>query len=71
MKQYKLIDLACAHCADKMVRKIKKIKGVESAEINFLTSKLFISYDESKETEILVEAQKIISKIEPQCTLEI
>lgn len=71
MKQYKLIDLDCANCAEKMARQIRKIKGVESAEINFMTSKLFISYDELKEKEILEEAKKIVSKIEPQCTLEV
>lgn len=71
MKQYKLIDLECANCAEKMARQIRKLKGVESAEINFLTSKLFISYDETMTEDILEEAKKIVSKIEPACRLEV
>ena len=71
MKTFKLLNLDCNSCADKMERKVKKIKGVSSAQVNFITSKLFIEYDEEREEEILEKVQKVISKVEPECVLEV
>ena len=64
---YKLENLDCAHCAAKMEEGIKRIEGVESANVNFLTQKLVINADSSVIDEIMVKAKAIISKIEPDC----
>ena len=71
MKKYKLVNLGCANCASQMEEKIAKLNGVSSAQINFMTSKLFIEYEESMESDILKQAQEIISKLEPACLLEV
>lgn len=71
MKSFKIANLGCAHCAEKMEQKIGKIKGVEAAQVNFLTSKLFLECAAAEENRILSEAQGIISKIEPACRLEV
>jgi len=71
MKTFTLLNLGCNSCADKMERKVKQIKGVSSAQINFITSKLLIEYDEENEAEILEKVQKVISKVEPECALEV
>ena len=71
MKTFTLLNMGCNSSADKMERKVKKIKGVSSAQINFITSKLFIEYDEENEAEILEKVQKVISKVEPECALEV
>lgn len=74
-KVYRLENLGCANCAAKMERKISGIAGVKEASVNFFSGKLIIETKEgSDDTEerlesILVEAQKIIKKIEPQVTL--
>ena len=39
-KRYMIEDLCCANCAAKMEEGIRKIEGVHSAHINFLTQKL-------------------------------
>ena len=64
---YKLENLECAHCAAKMEEGIKKLEGVESANVNFLTQKLVINADRSAIDEIIVKAKAISAKIEPDC----
>ena len=68
-KVFKLKDLDCANCAAKMERAINKIDGVEQASISFMTQKLSITAAEEHFAEILDEAQRAMSKIEPDCTI--
>lgn len=70
VKKYVLENLQCANCAAKMEEKIAKIDGVSSASVNFITTKMTLDFDESKEDEILSNAQKIISSIEPDTTIK-
>ena len=68
-KVFKLEDLDCAHCAAKMEDAIRKIDGVISASISFMTQKLTIEADEKDLEKILKAAQKAIKKIEPDCRI--
>ena len=68
-KIFKLEDLECAHCAAKMERAIGKIEGVQNASINFFAQKLVLEAEEENFNEILKSAQKVISKIEPDCRI--
>ena len=68
-KRFKIEDLCCANCAAKMEEGIRKIEGVESATINFLTQKLTVEADEASMDAILDRAEQIIRKIEPDCVL--
>ena len=52
-KTFKLVDLDCAHCAQKMEDAIKKLDGVQDASINFLAQKLTIEADEARFDEIM------------------
>lgn len=36
-KTIKLLDLDCGHCADKIQNAVKKIDGVTSVSVNFLS----------------------------------
>lgn len=48
MKQiYILKGLDCANCALKLERKIQKIDGVESCQINFLAEKMTIDLNDN------------------------
>lgn len=71
VKKYKLSGLGCAHCAEKMEREISKLKGVDSASVVFMTGKLILDADEDLHPELLQQAQKIISKIEKDCKIEV
>ena len=68
-KTFKLDEVDCSNCAARMERKINEIEGVIAASVSFMTQKLTIEADESDFDRILKEAQKAISKIEPDCTL--
>lgn len=67
-KSFKVENLCCANCAAKMERTIKKIDGVDSANIAFMTQRLTIETEKDIE-EILDEAQKVISRIEKGCRI--
>jgi len=41
-------QLSCPSCADMIVNVVKKIQGVESAEVRYTTSKLLVQYDDSQ-----------------------
>ena len=68
-KTYELEDLDCAHCAAKMEDAIRKIDGVISANISFMTQKLTVEAEEKDLDKILKAAQKAIKKIEPDCRI--
>ena len=68
-KTFKLDEVDCANCAARMERKINEIDGIISASVSFMTQKLTIEADDCDFDRILKEAQKAISKIEPDCTI--
>lgn len=68
-KIFKLEDLDCANCAAKMEERIKKIDGVESATVNFMSQKLTLEAPEEKFDNIIKEVIKVIKKVEPDCRL--
>ncbi len=68
-KVFKLEDLDCAHCAQKMEDGIRKLDGVINVQVNFLSQKLTLEADDTRFDSILNEAKKLIKKIEPDCTV--
>ena len=68
-KIFKMQDLECAHCAAKMEDAIRKLPGVHSASISFMTQKLVLEADEEHLEQILDEAAKLIRKVEPDCRI--
>lgn len=69
-KIFKLEDLDCANCAAKMEASIKKIEGVNSASVNFLTQKLVIDAPDDLIDEIVKKASKAIKKVDPDCSIK-
>lgn len=68
-KTFKMQDLDCANCAAKMENAIRKIPGVQSASVNFMTQKLIVEADEAEFGRILQEAKKAVSKVDSDCTI--
>ncbi|MDE7454721.1 MAG: cation transporter [Clostridia bacterium] len=66
-----LQDLDCANCAAKMENGIKKIDGVNSASISFMTQKMVLDIDDNNAENILKEVKAVCKKIEPDCKLKI
>lgn len=68
-KVFKLEDLDCANCAAKMERAIKKIDGVVSATVSFMSQKLTLEADDATFDAIMKEVIKTCKKIEPDCVI--
>ena len=68
-KVYKLENLDCAVCAEKMKNAITKIDGVESVDVSFMLQKLTICASEEKMEDIMKKAVKAIRKVEPDCKI--
>ena len=69
-KVFKLIDLDCAHCAQKMEDAINKINGVNKATINFMAMKLTVDAQDDLFESVMDQAVKACKKIEPACTIQ-
>lgn len=70
-KTFLLEDLDCANCALKMENAIKKIDGVGSASVSFMTQKLTVEADDSRFDEIVKEIVKVCKKVEPDCVISL
>ena len=68
-KVFKLDEVDCAVCAQNMENGVKKINGVDSAVVSYVTQKLLIECDEADLDRILDEAQKVIKKVDPRCKI--
>lgn len=68
-KKFKLEDLDCANCAAKMEEAIKKINGVNDANVSFLAQKMTIDAQEDKFDEIMKEVARVCAKVEPDCRI--
>lgn len=68
-KVYRLQNLHCANCANKMQAKISALPNVKQAQISFMTQRLTIEAEESEQDNILEQARKIVSSIEKNCTI--
>ena len=61
---YKLENLDCANCAAKMEEAVRKIDGVISSKVVFMTARLTIESEASDITTIEEKVDKAIRKIE-------
>lgn len=68
--KFKIEGLDCAACAAGLERTIQKIEGIQSANINFMTERMEIEYDETKKEEIIKKVKKVIKKEEPDVTIK-
>ena len=68
-KHFKLRDLDCANCAAKMEDAIRKLPGVNSATVSFMTQKLTLEADDARFDQIVKEAVKACKKVEPDCEI--
>ena len=68
-KTFKLEELDCAHCAAKMEDAIRKLEGVNSVSISFMTQKLVLDAQDDRFEQIMDQAEKICKKVEPDCRI--
>ncbi len=68
--KFKIGGIDCANCAAELERAIQKIEEIESCNINFMTEKMELEYDEDKKEEIIKKVKKVIKKEEPDVSIE-
>ena len=68
-KTFLLEDLDCAHCAQKIEDGIRRLDGVKSVSVNFLTQKLILEADDADFPRVLDGAVRISKRIEPDCII--
>ncbi len=68
--KFKLKGLDCANCAAELERRIKKLEGIESVSISFMTERMELEFDDTKKEEIIKNIKKTIKDEEPDVTIE-
>ncbi|MFI3250411.1 MAG: cation transporter [Eubacteriales bacterium] len=68
-KMFRLVGLDCANCAAKMERKVNKIKGVEYATVDFMSTKLLLEAKEITEN-MQEDIQKAVQKVDRHVVLQ-
>ena len=68
-KKFKLDDLDCANCAAKMEDAIKKIPGVNDANVSFMMQKMTVDAEDDKFDAIMEEVVRVCAKVEPDCKI--
>ncbi len=68
-KKFKLTDLDCANCAAKMEDAIKKLDGVNDANVSFMMQKMTIDADDARFDDIMKQVVEICKKVEPDCII--
>ncbi|MEL7609667.1 MAG: cation transporter [Bacillota bacterium] len=69
-KHYKMVDLDCANCASKMECAIRKLDGVQDANVNFMAQKLTVEAPEERFEQIMDQIEKVCKRIEPDCAIQ-
>ena len=70
-KIIKLEGLCCANCAAKIEEGVKKLNGVNSASLSFMTQRLVIEAEDGEEDRIVEAARVLADKIEPEAEFKV
>ncbi len=72
MKKTYRIEVDCANCANLMEEATRKIAGISSATVNFMTQKMIIEFEDGQdEAKVMKNVLKACRKIEPDCEIEL
>jgi len=71
MKKVYNIEVDCANCANLMEETTRKVDGVSSAAVNFMTQKMTVEFEEGAQEKAVMKAVfKACRKVEPDCEIE-
>lgn len=69
-RQWELEGLDCANCAMKIEDKVKKIEGVSSCNVNFVTKTLTMETATGYEDSAITEAKRTVTTLEPHVKMK-
>ncbi len=68
MKKTYKIEVDCANCANLMENAARKISGVQSATVNFMTQKMIVEFEEGSDVKaVMKNVVNACKKVEPDC----
>lgn len=66
MKKSFKIEVDCANCANLVEEEVKKVRGVKSVRVVFMTQKMKIEFDDDIDPEeVMKEVERVAKKVEP------
>ena len=66
MKKSFKIEVDCANCANLVEDAVKKVAGVKSANVVFMTQKMKIEFDDDADIDaVMKEVVRVAKKVEP------
>lgn len=68
-KSFKLDEIDCANCANKLQDAIAKLDGVDAASVNFMAQKLTLTAADDIFDEVLERVVALTADIEPDCEI--
>ena len=66
-KSFKLDEIDCANCAQKLEDAIANVDGVEKVSVNFMTQKLTLTAPDDRFADVLDKVVALVADIEPDC----
>ena len=70
MKKTYKIEVDCANCANKMEEAAKNTAGVKNANVNFMTLKMSVEFEEGQDPKaVMPEVLKNCKKVEDDCEI--
>ena len=71
-KQEYKIEVDCANCANKMEVATKTVAGVKDANVNFMTQKMTVEFEDGQDDSAVMKAVlKACKKVEDDCEIEL
>ena len=72
MKKTYRIEVDCANCANLMEEATRKVGGVASATVNFMTQKMIVEFEDGQDVDaVMRKVRKACKKVEPDCEIEL
>ena len=72
MKKTYKIEVDCAICANLIEETTKKVNGVASAVVNFMTQKMIVEFEDGQDANAVMQnVLKACKKVEPDCVIEL
>ena len=72
MKKVYKIEVYCANCANLMEQATRKLEGVATATVNFMTQKITVEFQDGADPKSVMQAVlKACRMIEPDCEIEL
>ncbi len=67
---YHIAGLDCANCAAQLERQLKNVKYFDNVVIDFMAQKIILTAQDEQSLQAgLLEAQKVIDRVEPGVTI--